>query len=120
MGYSGREKSLRILLRCTLNALTKCRVRKLLFDPRIHGYDGENDGCASITGEGEPIEFSKDVGTVIVNYSYQGLENYEELISDGVKNPQDYSIHLPHISQEKEEGLLTLFHTSVLKFNLLA
>ena len=30
------------------------------------------------------------------------------------------SIHLPHISQEKEEGLLTLFHTSVLKFNLLA
>lgn len=90
MGYSGREKSLRILLRCTLNALTKCRVRKLLFDPRIHGYDGENDGCASITGEGEPIEFSKDVGTVIVNYSYQGIENYEELISDGVKNPQDY------------------------------
>lgn len=67
-----------------------CMNRTEIFNPTKHGWDGENGDCCSLVGESEPKLFNRTPGKVVVEYSYQGEENYEELINDGIKNPEDY------------------------------
>lgn len=74
-----------IYLRCP-----ECSSRQLLFDPTIHGWDGEGRDSASRVGEGEPTAVAPSPGTVIVVYSYQGIENYEDLIAGGEDNPENF------------------------------
>ena len=83
----GAEK---ILLSPVFVACEHCAQTELLFDASIHGWDGmvspgEERVSASTANSFKPV-----AGTVIVNYSYQGIENYEELLDDGVPNPEDY------------------------------
>ena len=68
----------------------KCSAKHLIFDPGIHGWDGEIGENASMIGESEPQLVNTTPQRVIVDYSYQGPENYAELIADGIKNPEDY------------------------------
>jgi hypothetical protein len=74
-----------IYLRCSA-----CSSRQLLFDPAIHGWDGEGGNSASRVGEGEPTAVAPTPGAVIVVYSYQGIENYEDLIEGGAANPENF------------------------------
>jgi hypothetical protein len=74
-----------IYLRCL-----ECSSRQLLFDPAIHGWDGEGGNSASRVGEGEPTAVAPSPGTVFVVYSYQGIENYEDLIEGGAANPENF------------------------------
>ncbi|MFD2095003.1 hypothetical protein ACFSJ3_03340 [Corallincola platygyrae] len=68
----------------------ECGAEKLIFDPRKHGWDGEMGEDCSITEQGQLTSFSDTPGKVYVCCTFQGAENYEELVSEGVKNPQDY------------------------------
>lgn len=68
----------------------KCKNKSEIFNPTKHGWDGENGDCCSLIGESEPKLFNKSPTKVVVEFSYQGEENYEELINDGIKNPEDY------------------------------
>lgn len=68
----------------------KCFSKYLIFDPTIHGWDGEIGENASIVGETEPQLVNITPRKVIIDYSYQGPDNYTELMEDGIKNPEDY------------------------------
>lgn len=68
-----------------------CQKSETLFDPRKHGWDAQEGGdCYSLVGESEPKKVNGSACTVIVNYSYQGEENYNDLLEDDVENPEDY------------------------------
>ncbi len=67
-----------------------CGVKEEIFNPEIHGWDGENgDNCSSV-GESEPKLLPVSPTRLVTEYSYQGAENYEDLIEEGVVNPEDY------------------------------
>jgi hypothetical protein len=68
----------------------KCSSRRLFFDPAIHGWDGESGASASRASNQEATLVAASPGSLIVVYSYQGLENYEDLIAEGVSNPEDF------------------------------
>ena len=67
----------------------ECRRMITVFDPRKHGWDGRNGDCSSIVGQ-EFTHVESDAGTVIFTVSFQGVDNYEELIEEGVEHPEDY------------------------------
>jgi hypothetical protein len=67
-----------------------CNKNSLLFDPRKHGWDGEQGDCCSIVEEGELVQVNSSPDSVYVSFSYQSPENYEEFESEGVTNPEDY------------------------------
>jgi len=69
---------------------SKCQNEKLLFDPKIHGWDGEQGASTSRVGENPPELFGTAPGNVYVIYSYQNGENYQDLIDDGCTNPEDF------------------------------
>lgn len=85
----------------------KCLTKDLIFDPTIHGWDGENGDSASLVGGKEPKKINSTPRRIIVNYSFQGEENYADLMDDGIKNPQDYFdvfiINTLNVSGELEE-----------------
>ena len=68
----------------------KCLSKSLIFNPEMHGWDGENGDNASMVGEEEPHKINESPCRVIIDYSYQGPESYADLMDDGVKNPEDY------------------------------
>lgn len=68
----------------------KCKTSALLLDPTKHGWSGEFGQSASLVGENEPTPFAKETGEILINYSYQSFENYEDLQEDGISNLEDY------------------------------
>lgn len=68
----------------------ECKTGNLLFDPKVHGWDGENGDSASLTGEDGELIFNDFPAKVYVELSYQGEDSYEELVEDGISNVQDY------------------------------
>lgn len=88
-----------IILECT-----NCDTKEVIFNPEIHGWDGQNGDDCSMVGTGEPELFVEDPTKVVIEYSYQGLENYEELIEDGIGNPEDYfDVFSVYICNDKGE-----------------
>lgn len=74
-----------IILACPV-----CEKREEIFSPDKHGWDGQNgDNCAKI-GSLEPQLINDTASRIVVEYSYQGIENYEDLIEDDIENPEDY------------------------------
>ncbi len=73
-----------IHIRCSV-----CNKTNLLLNPEVHGWSGEFKESAAMIGEGEPQLYSDSTGEVIVNYSYQGSENYQQLIEENISNPED-------------------------------
>ncbi|MCV6620413.1 MAG: hypothetical protein OIF51_01515 [Cellvibrionaceae bacterium] len=69
---------------------SKCQTGNLLFDPQVHGWDGESGNSASLTGEDGELIFNDTPARIYVELSYQGEENYGELAEDGIANIQDY------------------------------
>ncbi len=67
-----------------------CHKKTLIFDPRKHGWDGERGDSCSVAEEGDLVQVNASPDSVYVSYSYQNLENYEDLQADGVSNPEDY------------------------------
>lgn len=72
-----------------------CGKREQLFDPKSHGYDGEIDSSAGISGTGEPNAFPcRNCGNsafevaVSLEYSVEDeeMEDWEEL----AERPQDF------------------------------
>jgi hypothetical protein len=74
-----------ILLECP-----ECGHRELVFDPEIHGWDGQNGDNCSMVGESEPELINDWPLKVETYFSFQGLENYSDLAEDGVTNLEDY------------------------------
>lgn len=68
----------------------RCRAKAEIFHPEKHGYDGQFDQSASMVGAGPPELFNPSPSEIIVEYSYQGEENYEELLKEGIMNLEDY------------------------------
>lgn len=69
---------------------SKCNSKDLLFSSYIHGWNGELEKGLTPNVD-SAVYVSDNGGNVIVNYSYQGIENYEELLEDKeISNPQDY------------------------------
>ncbi|WP_196161728.1 hypothetical protein [Reinekea sp. G2M2-21] len=68
----------------------KCNSSALLLDPTRHGWSGEFGESASLVGENDPTPYAKETGEVLVNYSYQSFENYEDLQNEGISNLEDY------------------------------
>lgn len=68
----------------------KCLSKSLIFDPTIHGWDGENGDSTSLIGEIKPKKVYETPRRVIVNYSFQNPDNYAELMEDGIDKPEDY------------------------------
>lgn len=69
----------------------ECNKNQLLFDPEIHGWNGSQNHDESQLKINDAVHFSDNVGRVFVNYSYQGTENYQEMLEDeDIDNPQDY------------------------------
>lgn len=67
-----------------------CSLENLLFNPQQHGWDGENGDSTEIIGEGNKITFNDKKGSILVEYSYQDIDSYDELVNDGIENPEDY------------------------------
>ena len=67
-----------------------CLTKSLIFNPAIHGWDGENGDNASLVGKNEPQKINDSPRRVIVDYSFQDPESYAELMDDGIENPEDY------------------------------
>ena len=63
-----------------------CRRMALLFDPAIHGWDGQMPGASASEIDEGSLSLTPDRGTVVVNYSYQGSDNYEELARNARKD----------------------------------
>ena len=70
---------------------SKCGLNGELFNPEMHGWNGEfGDSPPELTKNGAVL-FSENAGEIVVNYSYQGVENYQEMIDDpDISNPEDY------------------------------
>lgn len=69
---------------------TNCKNSTIIFNPEVHGWNGEIDESLGMPQEVELMPYSSGTFKVYVNYSYQGIENYEDLVDDGVKNPEDF------------------------------
>ncbi|GAB1267021.1 hypothetical protein NBRC116493_02740 [Aurantivibrio infirmus] len=69
---------------------TKCNNSTTIFNPEVHGWNGETEESLGTPQEVELMPYSPGMGEVYVNYSYQGVENYEDLVEEGVKNPEDF------------------------------
>lgn len=67
-----------------------CNKITLLLNPEIHGWSGEFRESAALIGSDEPQMYSTEPGDVYVNYSYQGVENYQDLIEDNIPKPENY------------------------------
>ena len=72
-----------------------CGISTLVFEPDKHGWNGEMDMRSGLL-EAADIEpelsacFSEP-GAIAVCYSFQGLDNYQELVDDDeITNPQDF------------------------------
>ncbi len=68
----------------------RCARSELLFDPAIHGWDGQAEGRRKSPNAAAVVPFREAKGYVLVNYSYQGAENYADICEEGVPNPEDY------------------------------
>jgi len=64
------------------NKHTKAFIENLIFDPTLHGWNGELADNASLVGDQEPGKVNMSPRRVIISYSYQGIENYAELSQD--------------------------------------
>ena len=69
---------------------SECERTCFLFNPEIHGWSGEFNISAAQIGKDEPQLYSSASGEIFVNYSYQGEENYQDLIEDNISNLEDY------------------------------
>lgn len=67
-----------------------CKSFRLLFNPLIHGWKGEMDESDNSDSAYTLISCTVRPGRVYVNYSYQNIQNYEQLINNGIENPEDY------------------------------
>ena len=67
-----------------------CGFEQVIFDPRIHGYNGEFGDNSSRIGDNKPILISDKMGEIYVNYSFQGMQNYLDLMEDGIQYVEDY------------------------------
>lgn len=74
-----------ILLECP-----QCTHKALVFDPEMHGWDGENGDNCSMVGSAEPSRWPESPSRVMVEFSFQGIENYQDLQDAGVENVEDY------------------------------
>lgn len=74
-----------ILLECE-----NCQLKEEIFNPEVHGWNGENGDNCSMIGKFEPRLVNSLPSKIVAEYSYQALENYEELIQNGIQNPEDY------------------------------
>jgi len=69
----------------------ECNKAQLIFDSEIHGWNGAQNKSESQSKINDAILFSENAGMVFVNYSYQGIENYQKMLEDeDIDNPQDY------------------------------
>lgn len=83
--HNGEMNLAPIILSCPA-----CEKREEIFSPDKHGWDGQNgDNCAKISSL-EPQLINATASKIVVEYSYQGIENYEDLIEDDIENPEDY------------------------------
>lgn len=67
-----------------------CSTSAVIFSPDQHGWDGEQGNNCSLIGQAKPRLVNLEPTKVCVEYSYQGVENYRDLVADGVANPEDY------------------------------
>lgn len=96
-GYRFKEKSGFIFKKETffdlppVSLLCKnCGCLKVLFDPQKDGYDGELGYADYLTESDELVELTSEYGLIAVTYTFQGLDNYEELYWEGVERLYDY------------------------------
>jgi hypothetical protein len=74
-----------VLLECP-----KCNIKEEIFTPEKHGWNGEHGDNDSIIGDADPVLRNSAPTRIVAEYSYQGEENYEDLIEDGIMNPENY------------------------------
>lgn len=67
-----------------------CLIKAEVFNPEVHGWDGMIGYHCSMTGDSTPSLKTKSPSKLVVEYSYQGAENYDELLEDGVEDPENY------------------------------
>lgn len=67
-----------------------CSYRSTIFNPEKHGWDGQIGENCSLIGESEPKLQNDLPATIVAEYSYQGEESYQDIIEDGISNPEDY------------------------------
>ena len=81
-----------------------CNLHQLIFNPEKHGWDGVNGDNATIVGSGTP-EFIGLNGKIAVMYSYQGLDNYEDVPLELGRNMFDtFGLYIYY--QDKIESIL--------------
>jgi len=68
----------------------ECDHSEMVFNPEVHGWDGQNGDNCSIVGDGDPQLLNEKPLKIETYRSYQGSENYEDLAEDGIVNLEDY------------------------------
>jgi|GEM_PF-1594576 len=90
---------------------SSCSFERVIFDPRVNGYNGALGINSSRVGKSEIKPISEETVKVFINYSYQGLENYEDLMEEGIGNLQDYydtfQVYFQQIGNKKLSQLVT-------------
>ena len=67
-----------------------CNYKAEVFNPENHGHDGELGHYCSFAGREEAKKITESPIRLVVEYSYQGEENYKELLEEGIENLEDY------------------------------
>jgi hypothetical protein len=67
-----------------------CKRYSLLFDPFIYGWKGEKGQYIESEEVYKIFRCTDQPGKVFVNYSYQNMDDYQTLLDEGIKKPQDY------------------------------
>lgn len=69
---------------------TQCIFSRLLFDPDRHGWDGQDPDAERSTTDESELMVESEAKQFMVCYSYQGEANYDDLIAEGISNPEDF------------------------------
>lgn len=83
-------ESAAMLLAPVVVSCPECGNSSIVFDPRVHGWDGQIGESASAIGDDDPSPCFSTGGLIQVDVSYQGEESYSNLAADGVQNLEDY------------------------------
>ena len=84
-----KKKEVKIPLAPIYLQCPKCNKQPLFFNPHLNGWDAELSQSVCEIGEGEAELYLQKSGLVVICYSYQNVENYEELIEGGFEYPEN-------------------------------
>lgn len=89
-----------------------CKKSQLLFDPVIHGWNGEIGIVKDSVSPQKLGRYSLYPGRIYVAYSYSAVEEYDRLLSEGIDDIENYfESFTAFFAQNRGSTILKVFTT---------